>query len=427
MVNVNYQLYGSKFGLRLRLYKNGEVRYISVTKLLRGEFRRRQWNQRKQCFSKSAPMSEENNRTLEEFRRPFDELARTWDGSLSGLIMAARHEDREEEADVTTLKGLLARMTAEKKLEKHRDGSMKGTHEQYEKTDRRLREYYRAMHQRYEDILLSDITSDAVNDILDFIESGRGEGSKHYVSVILHAMFVWGDKMGWFDMSRLRGVRWAKKNRESAHKYHTLTSEQCRLFVGLKKSELPYNPRNPKYAWKTRLYHDFCIFILYTCQSPCDAICLRYDDIQTLNGVDHFVFKRRKIAGKQSVPCSVPINDKMREIMRRWKGKARDGYIFPVRNKATVRRNADDNNDLKKFIQRVNLWLKKIGPMIGAGFPLHTYVFRHTGITHYISKGIPIIYVANLAGTSVKNCESIYYNNQGDVTSRNMVLGATDF
>ena len=65
--------------------------------------------------------------------------------------------------------------------------------------------------------------------------------------------------------------------------------------------------------------------------------------------------------------------------------------------------------------------------MIGVPFQLHNYVFRHTGITHYISTGVPIIYVANLAGTSVKNCEAIYYNNQGDTSSRDMVLAATEF
>ena len=157
------------------------------------------------------------------------------------------------------------------------------------------------------------------------------------------------------------------------------------------------------------------------------ALCLKYDDIQTLNGVDHFVFKRRKIAGKQSTDCSVPINPRMREIMKRWKRKSKDGYIFPVRTDARVAHYKDSNQDINKFVQRVNVWLKKVGPMIGVSFPLHNYVFRHTGITHYISKGIPVIYVANLAGTSVKNCEAIYYNNQGDVTSRDMVLNATDF
>lgn len=425
MVSVNFQPYGKGFNLRLRLYKDGETRYVAVTKYLRGSFTRRQWNQKKQCFIPSAPMSEENNRILEEIRRPYDEMGRDWSGSVTGLMIAVRPKD-EQECD-GTLSWLMSRMIVEKKMEKHRDGSMKGTYTAYEKTVKRIREYFASIHQDYHDILLEDITPDLVNDMLESLESSRCEGCKYYVSLCLRAAINWGDKMGLIDASRLKGIKWPRKNRESAHKYQTLTSEQCKRFVDLKKSELPYNPRNPKFRWRSQLYHDFCVFILYTCQSPCDAVCLRYDDIQTINGVDHFVFKRRKIAGKQTTDCSVPINAKMREIMDRWKKKSKDGYIFPVRSNDRVLHYKDSNHDINKFVQRTNVWLKNVGPIIGCPFELHNYVFRHTGITHYISRGVPIIYVANLAGTSVKNCEDIYYNNQGDTSSRDMVLGATDF
>ena len=425
MVSVNFQSFGSTFGLRLRLYKNGEVRYVSVTKYLRGSFKKRHWNQKRQCFTKSAPLNEENNKILEDIRRPYDELAKTWEGSLSGFLLAVKPQEKKE--DVSSLHWLISRMIVEKKLEKHKDGSMKGTYGAYEKAEKRIKEYFRANHQDYFKIQLADITVDLVNDILDYLESERGDGCKYYVSQSLHATLNWGDKMGYFDIDCLKGVRWAKKNKESVRKYETLTKAQCNAFINLTKNQLPVHPKSPQMAWKSQLYHDFCTFILYTCQSPCDALCLKYDDIQTLNGVDHFVFKRRKIAGKQSTDCSVPINPRMREIMKRWKRKSKDGYIFPVRTDARVAHYKDSNQDINKFVQRVNVWLKKVGPMIGVSFPLHNYVFRHTGITHYISKGIPVIYVANLAGTSVKNCEAIYYNNQGDVTSRDMVLNATDF
>jgi integrase len=370
-------------------------------------------------------MYEENNRILEEIRKPYDLLARNWEGSVTGLMLAARPKENEERKD--TLNWLMSRMIVEKKMEKHKDGSMKGTYAIYEKTVKRMKEYFTRLHQNYYDILLADLTVDLVNDMFEDMEANGNAGRSNYVSQCLKAALNWGDKMGMFDMTRLKGVRWPKKNKESAHKYQTLTNEQCKRFIELKKSDLPTNPRNVNYTWRSQLYHDFCVFILFTCQSPCDAICLRYDDIQTINGVDHFVFKRRKIAGKQSTDCSVPINPIMKEIMKRWKKKSRDGYIFPIRNDEKTSRYKNTNQDINKFVQRSNLWLKKIGPIIGCPFNLHNYVFRHTGITHYISKGVPIIYVANLAGTSVKNCESIYYNNQGDVTSRDMVLGAVDF
>ena len=92
-----------------------------------------------------------------------------------------------------------------------------------------------------------------------------------------------------------------------------------------------------------------------------------------------------------------------------------------------MRTQTTNNGDIKHFIGNLNNWLKKVGKALGCRFPLHTYTFRHTSITHYLSKGVPVIYVANMMGTSVQNCETIYYNNQADTISRNKVLAAIKF
>lgn len=175
------------------------------------------------------------------------------------------------------------------------------------------------------------------------------------------------------------------------------------------------------------LYRDFCLFILYTGQSACDAIALKYSNIKKIGSVSHFVFTRRKIAEKQAVPCSVPINTELDRIMLRWRHLSKDGYIFPIRNKEKLATQGTNNGDIKHFIGKLNHWLKKVGKALGCTFSLHTYTFRHTAITHYISKGVPVLYVANMMGTSVENCEKIYYNNQGDTNSRNKVLAAMKF
>ncbi|WP_300935699.1 hypothetical protein [uncultured Muribaculum sp.] len=42
MITVNYQAFGTKgFQLRLRLYQDGETRFVSVTKLLKGAILKR--------------------------------------------------------------------------------------------------------------------------------------------------------------------------------------------------------------------------------------------------------------------------------------------------------------------------------------------------------------------------------------------------
>jgi len=209
-------------------------------------------------------------------------------------------------------------------------------------------------------------------------------------------------------------------NVASSQKFNSLTPEQVRMFKELNLREYSRSKRN-------ELFRDFCLFIFYTGQSPCDAIALKYSDIQRIGDVSHFVFKRRKLAHKQTVPCSVPISTEMQAIIDKWRKLSKDGYIFPIRSKATIQNQLTNNGNIKHFVGNLNLWLKPIGVALGCHFPLHTYTFRHTAITHYLSKGVPVIYVANMMGTSVENCEKIYYNNQADVASRNKVMTAMKF
>lgn len=421
MISINYQTYGSRgLQLRLRFYLDGQTKFINVTKMLKGNLIKRHWNIKKKCFYASAPNADENNRTLEDFKRPYDERARTWTGTLDGFMFSFDENVEVKQEDRRTLLWVFQYFIEDmKKNARNEDGTLSGGYEPYEKTIKRMTEYCQAMHINFDRLMLDDMTPEFINKFLEWI-ANRGRGKCLYVSVSLRALLNKSDKMGWFDIKSVDRCNWMKKTGKSSKKYHTLTNDQCERFVALKKEELPKGPH-------TELYRDFCTFILYTCQSVCDAVALQYKDIQTINGVDHFVFKRRKIASKQSVDCSVPINSVMREIMKRWKPMSKDGYIFPIRSKERLANSVINNGDIKHFISKINTWLKKVTVILNCPFPLHTYVFRHTGITHYISKGIPVIYVANLAGTSVENCESIYYNNQGDTTSRDKVLNAIKF
>ncbi|TGX80530.1 hypothetical protein E5358_12810 [Palleniella muris] len=420
MIYINYQSYGtSGFSLRLRFYQDGETKFLAVNKLLKGKLLKKHWNQRKQCFIPSAPYSEENNAILVEYKQRYDRMAIEWTGSLYGFL-AAVHADNFGNDGPKTVAQVIEFIITELKRRTHADGSVKGSYEGYAKLEGRLKEFCEHEKIEYDKLLITDINSVFINNVMDWIVKER-QGKGHvYISAMLHATLAKAEKQGWFDMSTVKNCRWRGKNKSSVQKYHTLSTEQCRKFVSLTKGELPHNPNS-------ELYHDFCIFILYTGQSPCDAIALRYSDIKNIGGVDHFVFKRRKISEKQAIPCAVPINDRMKEIMDRWKSVSKDGYIFPIRSKRKLATQKTSNGDIKHFISLLNHWLKKIGDILECDFSLHTYTFRHTAITNYISKGVPVLYVANLMGTSVKNCESIYYNNQGDVASRNKVLNAIQF
>ena len=416
MVTINYQAFGNKgFQLRLRLYQEGETRYINVTKMLKGKIQSRHWNQKRQQFTPSCPYAQENNDILVRFRQKYDEKAISWQGSLYGFMSSFDNQKVEDGTKLVMLDDLFAFVINKKKAKFHPDGSRKDTCECYEKAQARVKDYCKQVGIRYDKLMITDVTATFLNDMFDWIRVKKESRGLINVSKMLHAVMNAADKEGVFDFSSLRGVRWKKKDLGSANKYKTLTESQCKELETMSVSDLPRNP-------KSELYRDFCIFLLYTGQSPCDAITLRYSDIETISGVDHFVFKRRKIEDKQAVPCSVPINKGMRRIMERWKDEARDGYVFPIRNKWKLENQKTSNGDIKHFISRANTWLKQVAKTLKCDFSLHLYTFRHTAITRYISNGIPVTYVANLMGTSVRNCEQIYYNNKGDVASRDKVL-----
>lgn len=421
MIRINYQSYASpNFGLRLRVYCGGQTRYIGVSHLLKGKLYPRHWNAKKQQFTKSAPFSAENNEIIVKFKQKYDEKAIDWTGSFAAFFSTIDVHDTNYDTGAPTIARLFSEIITDRKKRKHPDGTTKGSYECYEKTERRLQEYCKSIRLPYGQLLVKDVTSEFINSLFDWIETKKKGRGKMYVSVMLHAALVHADDLGWFDFKSLKGVRWSKKKNGSAHKYQTLTTEQCNRFLALTDDELPKNPR-------MHLYRDFCVFVLFTGQSACDAISLQYSDIKVIGGVSHFIFKRRKISEKQAVPCAVPINAKMQEIMDRWRKVSKDGYIFPIRNKKKLATQTTNNGDIKHFIGRLNIWLKKVGVVLGCDFPLHSYTFRHTAITNYISKDVPVVYVANMMGTSVNNCEKIYYNNQGDVRSRNKVLSIASF
>lgn len=418
MININYQSYGSGgLLLRLRVYREGETRYVNVTKLLKGNLAKRHWNQKKQHFIPSAPYSKENNDILVAFRQKYEEKAINWEGSLSAFMISFDEQAVAARREGTSLHDYFGLLISRLKENKHADGTAKGTFENYGKCDKRIREYCEASGLEYGDLLLTDITPAFVNNLLDWVRMERNGKGLCYVSKILHSVLAKADRDGLVDAEPMERCRWYRNKTASVNKNNTLTDEQVKLLKELR-------PWDISRSIHSVLYKDVCIFILYTGQSVCDALTLKYSDIKVFNGVRHFVFKRRKISERQVVPCAVPISKEMDDIMERWRGRSKDGYIFPVRNKQKIKEQGTNNGDIKHFIGNLNGWLKKLGAILKCDFPLQTYTFRHTAITHYLSKGVPAIYVANMMGTSVSNCEKIYYNNHLDTRNRDKVLAA---
>lgn len=415
MVTINYQRYGTKgFFLRLRLYQDGETRFINVTTFLKGNIQKKHWNQKKQQFLPSCPFSEENNNFINKFRQKYEEASLTWKGTVFGLLQSLEEEPEEKTPSISAF---IKNMATNAKQRLHRDGTLKGTYENYLKLDKRIEEYCQYKNIPYSKVLITELTPKFVDDLFLWVQNKREGRGKSYISKDLHTVVSYGHKEGYLEIDQYQNCDWYKKSKSSALKTHSLSEEQCQLFLSLdfdKEIKCKLN----------KLYRDVCVFMLYTGQSPCDTLTLKRSDIQNIDGVNHIVFKRRKIAHKQSVPCQVPISKELMAIIDYWEKKSKDGYIFPVRNDKKLATQITLNGDIKHFIGRCNAWLKKVAPILKCSFSLHTYVFRHTAITRYVSKNIPVVYLSNMFGTSVDNIEKIYYNNLGDIASRNKVLSA---
>ena len=420
MITINYQTFGTKgFNLRLRFYQSGETRYINVTKLLKGELKKEHWDSKFQAFIPTAPFSKENNELLSKFLQKYKTIALDWDGSITGFL--AFVERPSESASDTVTEYIKRHIQKLKETNKHADGTVKGTFEEYEKLDRRLDDFCAYKNIDYSKILLKDITPAFVNNFLEWIKVERKSKGLRHMSKTLHSTLMKADKDNLVNAEDFKKCDWVKGLGTITTKTHTLSESQLRQFKELDLTKVcPRSPYN-------ELYRDFCFFILYTGQSPCDAISLTHSSIENINGAECFVFVRRKIAHKQRVPCVVPINNELKAIIDKWKSKSSDGYLFPIRSNRKLRSQKTNNGDIKHFLMSLNNWLKKVGDALKCSFSLHAYCFRHTSITRYVSKEVPMAYLSNMMGTSIKNIEKIYYNNMEDISSRNKVMSAMNF
>lgn len=93
----------------------------------------------------------------------------------------------------------------------------------------------------------------------------------------------------------------------------------------------------------------------------------------------------------------------MGAIIEKYKGKTKDGYVFPIMDDKREAKYRTKDYIFKKFRQLLNIWLKDVGGgELGLKFNLYAYVFRHTAITVALDKGIPVSYVTMVAGTSIE-------------------------
>lgn len=190
-----------------------------------------------------------------------------------------------------------------------------------------------------------------------------------------------------------------------------LNQEQLKSFLNLDL----FNTTPTYKQEKIELYHDFCLFMFHSFMAPCDVIKLKYKDI---NKDRVIAFKRKKT----HAPVEIPVNPIMEKIINKYRGRTKDGYVFPIMDEERERGSATKDYLFKRFRGQLNVWLKIVGKELQIGYNLYAYVFRHTAITLALDKGIPLSYVAMVAGTSIDMIQKHYYNGQNHTNKDKLQL-----
>lgn len=179
-----------------------------------------------------------------------------------------------------------------------------------------------------------------------------------------------------------------------------LNEEKLRMFLRLDVNVITPTYKNRK---EVELYYDFCRFMFYTFLAPCDVIKLEYRNISKRNTLTLRRQKTCKLA-------EIPILPMMSAIIDKYKGRSNGKYIFPVFSHGQAKEYKTKDYLSIRFRENLNKWLKALGNDLGLGFNLHSYVFRHTAISTAVNGGLPLAYVAMLAGVKPETIHRYYYH-----------------
>ena len=388
-----------KDALVLRISEGYERYYKSVKNILVDNPNVvRHWKADKERFSNFAASSQENNKILDDFKQKYQKVC-TEHPEYNARQVASYYSQasilgNESKGDYTTFLEPFIEVVIER--EKKKQGC---NFECYEKTLRKCRKVIPGFNL----IKFSDIDYDLCAKIAGiFAKSGGFKGNAKVFRAVLGRASK--DRDVDFSIMQIGDFNF---NDYNPQKYEddmkcpdVLTKEQVKDFMNVDVFNL-----TPKYADRmtVELYYDFCAFMLQSFLAPCDVIKLKTGNITR----KHTIITRRKKTHKM---VEIPITPVMENIINKYAGKSKYGYVFPIMDDDEEKLHTVKDYIFKKFRQKLNVWLKDVGDELQCDFDLYAYVFRHTAITIALDSGLPVMYIANVAGTSVDVIQKHYYN-----------------
>jgi integrase len=403
MVKLKFIIRGNDLVLRI---SEGKQRYYkSVKHLLKGNPNiERHWNNEKERFSSYAVSYAENNKALEDFKWLYLSLIRE-DPELSAQQVAQRYSTSKQnlESNIclpTVNKDSADSVEAFLEVVIEREKAKEGCNFEVYKT---LHKKCRKIFKGFSNFTFQSIDYDKCIKIAHIFS--KHEGYKHTAKAFRNLLGKASkDANVNFTISQIGDFDFKdydpKINEINTKRPDVLTPEQLKKFLNMDVSKITPTYWNRK---RVELYYDFCLFMFYSFFSPCDVMKLKYKDIDK-QGMIHI--KRKKT----HKPVEMPVNPVMQKIIDKYRGKTKNGYVFPIIDDEKEKEHEIRDYTIKKFRRYINTWLKCLGKDLGMDYPLYAYVFRHTSITVALDNGIPISYVAMAAGTSISMIQGHYYN-----------------
>lgn len=196
-----------------------------------------------------------------------------------------------------------------------------------------------------------------------------------------------------------------------------LSTDEFERFVAL--DVLTTAPKQQKFQQLAQLYKDTVLLMYYTMSRPIDVISFNWlenydEETHTLVYCPHKLLNRPTKDGTQRY-VSVELPQQAVEIINRYKGQSKGGYLLPFPMNETSWDIIADHDKwyirIKNVEQRINKYLKKWASTLSLDVQkLTIYALRHTAITHAVNAGRDVFEVARLAGTSVDVIGKHYYN-----------------
>lgn len=169
----------------------------------------------------------------------------------------------------------------------------------------------------------------------------------------------------------------------------------------LTEEELKMLRETPITSKRIAQVRDVFLFACYTGLAYIDLKLLREDNIRTSFDGNQWIMTHRH---KTDTPVNVPILDIPMELIERYRGQSKKGYILPILSN-----------------QKMNQYLKDVAEVCGIEKNITFHMARHTfATTVTLSQGVPIESVSKMLGHTQIKTTQIYARITNEKISRDM-------